>query len=134
MAVMDNRQDFILARASIVLIAQPIIAAITLVLWLGAGSVAHAGVPLPVVVETTGMPSLAAVVKRVAPSVVNIETQGRIAAEPDSKRRRVHKGIGPALAGRDEVHMFGSGVVFDARRGLIITNHHVIEHADDITV
>jgi hypothetical protein len=30
--------------------------------------------------------------------------------------------------------MVGSGVVFDARRGLIITNSHVINHADDIKV
>jgi len=133
---MDNRQDFIVcrSRASLVRIAQCISAAMTLGLVLGAGCAAHAGVPLPVVAETTGMPSLAAVVKRVAPSVVNIETRGRVVAEPDSKRRRAHKGNGPALAGRDEIHMFGSGVVFDARRGLIITNHHVIDRADDITV
>jgi S1-C subfamily serine protease len=55
---------------------------------LGAASAAHAGVPLPVVAETTGMPSLAAVVKRIAPSVVGIESRGRVAAEPDTKRRR----------------------------------------------
>jgi S1-C subfamily serine protease len=83
MAVMDNRRDLIVPRAGIVRIAQRISAAITLGLGLGAGSIAYAGVPLPVVAETTGMPSLAAVVKRVAPSVVNIETRGRIAAEPD---------------------------------------------------
>jgi S1-C subfamily serine protease len=81
---------------------------------------AYAGVPLPVVAETAGEPSLAAVVKRIAPAVVNIEIKGHIAAAG-------------ARPGR-EINMTGSGVVFDARRGLIITNSHVIDHADQITV
>jgi hypothetical protein len=68
------------------------------ILALGAGSVAHAGVPLPVVAETTGMLTLATVVKRIAPSVVTIEGRGRVAAEPGTKRRQAGKGI--ALAAR----------------------------------
>ena len=43
-------------------------------------------------------------------------------------------GKGIALAARDEIRTFGSGVEFDALRGLIITNSHIIDHADDITV
>jgi S1-C subfamily serine protease len=126
---MDNGSDFFRhALAS---------AAITLgMLSFGvvAVSVAHAGVPLPVVAETTGMPSLAAVVKRIAPSVVNIEGRGRVAAAPGTKGRQAGKGIGPALAAREEIRTFGSGVVFDARRGLVVTNSHVIDRADEITV
>jgi serine protease DegQ len=131
---MDDRPDFIVRRAlaSAVRTARHVSAAITLGLGLGAGSVAHAGVPLPVVAETTGMLTLATVVKRIAPSVVTIEGRGRVTAEPGTKRRQAGKGI--ALAARDEIHIFGSGVVFDARRGLIITNSHVIDHADEITV
>jgi S1-C subfamily serine protease len=128
---MDNRPDFI---ASAVRIALHVSAAITLSLGLGAGAVAHAGVPLPVVAETTGMPSLAAVVKRIAPSVVNIEGKGRVAAEPGTKRRQAGNGVGPVLRARDEIRTFGSGVVFDALRGFVITNSHVIDHADEITV
>ena len=121
---MDDRPDFIVrhALASAVRTARHVSAAITLgalSLGLGAGSVAHAGVPLPVVAETTGMLTLATVVKRIAPSVVTIEGRGRVTAEPGTKRRQGGKGI--ALAARDEIHIFGSGVVFDARRGLIIT-------------
>jgi serine protease Do/serine protease DegQ len=97
----------------------------------GAASIAHAGVPLPVIAETTGMPSLAAVVKRIAPSVVIIEGRGGTAA-PNTKRRQAGKGIGATA--RDEIRTFGSGVVFDALRGLIITNSHLIDHADEITV
>jgi serine protease DegQ len=131
---MVNRPDFIVrhSRPSIVRIARRISAAIALGLVLGAASAAHAGVPLPVVAETPGMPSLAAVVKRIAPSVVGIESRGRVAVEPDTKRRQARKGV--VLAAWHEIHMVGSGVVFDARRGLIITNSHVIDHADDIKV
>jgi hypothetical protein len=80
------------------------------------------------------MPSLAALVKRIAPSVVNIEGRGRVAAAPGTKHQRAGKGIDRLLAARNDVHTFGSGVVFDARRGLIITNSHIIDHADEITV
>jgi serine protease DegQ len=133
---MDNRFDFIVRRAlaSAVRTARHVSAAITLgglSLGLGAGSVAHAGVPLPVVAKTTGMPSLASVVRRIARSVVNIEGRGRLAAKPGTKQQ-AGKGVG--VAARDEIHTFGSGVVFDARRGLIITNSHLIDHVDEITV
>jgi S1-C subfamily serine protease len=133
---MDNRPDFIVhrSRASPVRTARRISAAIAFGFVLGAASATHAGVPLPVVAETTGMPSLAAVVKRIAPSVVGIESRGRVAAQPDTKRRQARKGVRPALAAWHEIHMVGSGVVFDARRGLIITNSHVIDRADDIRV
>jgi S1-C subfamily serine protease len=129
---MNNRSDFIVRRS--VRTARRISAAITLGLVLSAASAAHAGVPLPVVAETTGMPSLAAVVKRIAPSVVGIESRGRVATEADTKHRQARNGVRPVLAAWHEIHMVGSGVVFDARRGLIITNSRVIEHADDIKV
>jgi serine protease Do/serine protease DegQ len=132
---MDNQLDFIVCRAlaSVVRTTRYVSAAITLGLGLGAASVAHAGVPLPVIAETTGMPSLAAVVKRIAPSVATIEGRGRVAAEPNPRRRQAGKGIAPVL-GADEIRTFGSGVVFDARRGFIATNSHLIDHVDEITV
>jgi serine protease Do len=129
---MDNRPDFIASAVRIALHAAITLGALSL--GLGAGAVAHAGVPLPVVAETAGMPSLATVVKRIAPSVVNIEGKGRVAAEPGTKRPQAGKGVGPVLRARDEIRTFGSGVVFDALRGFIITNSHVIDHADEITV
>ena len=67
-------------------------------------------------------PSLAPVLKKITPAVVSIETRFR---PQDAKNRR-----------RDarEPGNVGSGVVFDAKRGLIITNNHVLDRADDITV
>ncbi len=68
-------------------------------------------------------PSLAPVLKKITPAVVSIETKFR--AQDARNRRR---------DARDPPGNVGSGVVFDAKRGLIITNNHVIDRADDITV
>jgi S1-C subfamily serine protease len=68
-------------------------------------------------------PSLAPVLKKITPAVVSIETKFR--AQDTKNRRR---------EARDVPGNVGSGVVFDAKRGLIITNNHVIDRADDITV
>jgi serine protease DegQ len=142
MAVMDRVPDFIVQRSPAGSIGQIVRrfvgrtgAAIALGGALVAASAAHAGVPLPVVAQTTGVPSLAAVVKRIAPSVVGIEITGRVAAQTGATRRPARNGTNPpAPPAAQEIHMAGSGVVFDARRGLIITNSHVIDHADVITV
>jgi hypothetical protein len=101
---MKERPDFMVRRAlaRALRTARRVGAAITLSLGLGAGFVAHAGVPPPVIAETTGMLTLATVVKRIAPSVVTIEGRGRVAAEPGTKRRQAGKGI--ALAAQDEFH------------------------------
>ena len=73
------------------------------------------------------MPTLAPILKKITPAVVKLETKGRAAAAgtagTNAKRRETR-----------EIHEVGSGVVYDASQGLIITNHHVIDHADEITV
>ncbi len=69
------------------------------------------------------MPTLAPILKKITPAVVKIEIRGRIAAGTNTRKRETR-----------EIHEVGSGVVYDAGQGLIITNHHVIDHADEITV
>jgi serine protease Do/serine protease DegQ len=71
--------------------------------------------------EDGATPTLAPILKKVTPAVVKIEIRGRAPASGANARRR-------------EIHEVGSGVVYDASQGLIITNHHVIDHADEITV
>jgi S1-C subfamily serine protease len=68
-------------------------------------------------------PSLAPMLKKITPAVVSIETKFR---PQDAKNRR--------RDARDPPGNVGSGVVLDATRGMIITNNHVIDRADDITV
>jgi serine protease DegQ len=92
-----------------------------------ATSDARAGVPLPVVAEVASVSSLATVVREIAPAVVAIEVS-RAATKPTSHNARASRRAG------EEGRRSGSGVVFDAERGLIITNSHVIHQADRVTV
>jgi S1-C subfamily serine protease len=69
------------------------------------------------------LPSLAPILKKITPAVVKVEMRGRAPAAGNQRRRETR-----------EIHEVGSGVVYDAGQGLIITNHHVINNADEITV
>ena len=80
--------------------------------------------------------TLAPMIERVSPAVVNISVSGHIAARnplaevdplfrrffdvPDSQER--------------EFQSAGSGVIIDAEAGYILTNYHVIENAEKITI
>jgi serine protease DegQ len=92
---------------------------IALSMW--SAAIVHASVPFPIVEQASGA-GLATLLKTIAPAVVSISTKSD---HPD-----------PAKKGRaDNEHQgTGSGVIVDAQAGLIVTNHHVIEHADEITV
>jgi serine protease DegQ len=78
---------------------------------------AHAGVPLSTMAQA-GVQTLAPVLKKISPAVISVATKGQIG---DGAKKR-------------DIRAAGSGVVFDAGQGLIITNNHVIEFADEITV
>jgi S1-C subfamily serine protease len=78
---------------------------------------AHASVPLPTVAQA-GVQTLAPVLKKITPAIISVAIKGQIA---DGTKKR-------------EIRATGSGVIFDASQGLIITNNHVIDHADEITV
>ena len=75
------------------------------------------------------VPSLAPMIERVSPAVVNISISGRITDDPLFRR------FLPEQPNRDrEVSSSGSGVIIDAEQGYILTNHHVVANADRITV
>jgi S1-C subfamily serine protease len=88
--------------------------------------------------QNNGEPTLVSVLKGILPAVIDIEARGRVvqAGNAPSKTRRK---VGlfsrvPTVAASREVYASGSGVVIDARAGLIVTNHHVIRSAQRITV
>ncbi len=91
---------------------------------------------LPIAVEGAPLPTLAPVLERVTPSVVNIYTQTRVRIRspllddpffrrffnvPDAPRERVSQSL-------------GSGVIVDAEQGYVLTNNHVIAGATEISV
>src|ERR1700680_5138227 len=102
---------------------------------------AHAGVAAPVA-DAAPMPSLAPMVKRVSPAVVNIATRGTIKEEPGQRNpllddpffRRFFDAPPDSKPRERQFQSAGSGVIVDAKNGYIITNHHVVENASEITI
>jgi Do/DeqQ family serine protease len=104
--------------------------------------ISSAPAPAPVTpAEDAPMPSLAPMIRRVAPAVVNVATRGSVtetsAANPllaDPAFNRFFD-VPQARGGHSpQFQSAGSGVILDARRGYILTNAHVIENASEITV
>jgi Do/DeqQ family serine protease len=98
-------------------------------------AVAHAA--LPQQIDGEPLPSLAPLVKRVAPAVVNIRVSQTVDAPSlygDEMFRRFF-GIPDDPRGQSrEIASAGSGVIVDAENGYILTNHHVVENADQIQI
>lgn len=97
-------------------------------------SATHAA--LPAAVDGEPLPSLAPVLERVTPSVVNVFTETRVQVRsplledpffrhffnvPERARERISRSL-------------GSGVIVDAERGYVLTNNHVIDGSTDISV
>ena len=91
---------------------------------------------LPPVVDGEPLPSLAPLVERVSPAVVNIRVNQIVARTSpfgDDAFRRFF-GIPEGQGSPREVASAGSGVIIDADRGFILTNHHVVQNADEIQI
>ncbi len=85
-----------------------------------------------------GEPSLAPMLKNVIPSVVNIAVKGTkdVNVGPLFNVPDEFRFMFPDL-GRKQSRQFqalGSGVIIDAKKGLIVTNHHVVDDANEIRV
>ena len=91
---------------------------------------------LPPAVDGQPLPTLAPMIDRVTPAVVNINTKTRVQVRdpffddpifrrffnvPNQPRERVQQSL-------------GSGVIVDAAKGYVLTNNHVTQGADDIAV
>lgn len=90
---------------------------------------------LPTEVNGQAMPSLATMLEKITPSVVNIATEGRqpvndsLLNDPFFKRF-----FGDTPLGERQINGTGSGVIIHAQHGHILTNSHVIESADAIHI
>lgn len=95
---------------------------------------AQAAIPVPV--DAKGTLSLAPMLAKVTPAVVNISVLSRDPAENNPMLRdpffRRFFDI-PEEAAKPQ-QSAGSGVIIDAARGLVITNNHVIKDAQEIVV
>jgi len=85
------------------------------------------------------MPTLAPLVRRVAPAVVNISIEGHraVASNPmlsDPFFRQFFGTPDNAPQTEQRFEAAGSGVIIDAAKGYVLTNAHVVDQADQITV
>ncbi|CAL7960360.1 Periplasmic serine endoprotease DegP [Gammaproteobacteria bacterium] len=90
----------------------------------------YAGRPITGIAETS--PSLAPMLQKIMPTIVNVSVRGEVPADslsPQDKRRR-HNGS----KNNSRFEDLGSGVIIDAQHGYIVTNAHVIKDAQSITV
>jgi len=109
----------------------------TLMLLLGPMQSNGAGLPLALDGQT--LPSLAPMLEDVLPSVVNISTEGRVSAsgspfQSDPFFERFFNMIPDSQPRQRRTQSLGSGVIIDSESGYVVTNHHVIENADQIRV
>jgi serine protease DegQ len=105
--------------------------------WAYAQPEAEAGVPLGITSDADSVPSLAPLLKKVTPGVVSIAVKGHIGEEqnPLLKDPEIRRSLNlPKGTKSVEFSGAGSGVVFDAKSGLIVTNNHILEYAEEITV
>jgi serine protease Do/serine protease DegQ len=83
------------------------------------------------------LPSLAPLVERVSPAVVNIRVSQTVTTggyHGDEAFRRFFGLPDMPGGGEREVASAGSGVIVDADNGYILTNHHVVDQADQIQI
>ena len=84
-----------------------------------------------------GVLTMAPLLERVTPAVVSIDIRGTAKAPESSSRNEelLERFFGGRIPNEPrEKRGLGSGVIVDASKGLIITNAHVIDGADEITV
>ncbi|MBS0581533.1 MAG: DegQ family serine endoprotease [Proteobacteria bacterium] len=91
---------------------------------------------LPVAVDGQALPSLAPMLERVVPAVVNINSKTHVRVNnPFMSDPFFRQFFGMQNMPRERVEQsLGSGVIIDAAKGYVLTNNHVIDGADDISV
>jgi Do/DeqQ family serine protease len=95
---------------------------------------------VPARIGNQDFPSLAPLVKQVEPAVVSIATKGTVTAptnplmEDPFFRRFFGFPDQQQQQRRRQVQSAGSGVIVDSAKGYILTNHHVVENAEEIEV
>jgi len=97
-----------------------------------------AGGALPAMISDQPLPSLAPLVSAASPAVVSIATRGTVEAPrnplADDPFFQRFFGAPQQQQRQRQVRSAGSGVIIDAENGYILTNHHVIENADEIEI
>ncbi|MFT3930031.1 MAG: DegQ family serine endoprotease [Spongiibacteraceae bacterium] len=99
---------------------------------------ASAGMPPPSDSEGRPVSTIAPLLKQVSPAVVNISTVGTQTVQNpllnDPFFRHFFQLPPGAESQKRKTQSAGSGVIIDAVNGTVLTNHHVVDGANEITV
>jgi len=105
--------------------------------WLSAAmAVAAPAAPaaLPTAVDGQSLPSLAPMLETIQGAVVNLSTTTRLPPRQNPMFRDPFFRRYFGLPQRRRASSLGSGVIVDAAKGYVVTNHHLIDKADEISV
>jgi Do/DeqQ family serine protease len=111
-----------------------LIKSVLLCVWLMLTFEAQAA--LPVSLNGQALPSLAPMLEKATPAVVNISTKGKTQVSASLFSDPLFQRFFniPGIQREQETSSLGSGVIVDASNGYILTNNHVIEDAIEISV
>ena len=107
-----------------------------MLLWLILASAQSFAGGLPVSIDGEPLPSLAPMLEQTTPAVVNISTRGTVNTPNPLFEDPFFRHFFdlPQRSQQRQTQSLGSGVIVDADQGLVVTNHHVIEQADEVLV
>ena len=100
----------------------------------GAPALVPAVGSLPVAVNGQVLPSLAPMLQKVMPAVVSVNTKQVVRVRNPFADDPFFRRMFPNIPQERINESLGSGVIIDAGNGYVLTNHHVIENADDVSV
>ncbi len=98
------------------------------------GAMLPATAALPASVAGQPVPSLAPMLERVMPAVVSVNTKQVVRVRNPFFDDPFFRRLFPQVPQERINESLGSGVIIDAAKGYVLTNHHVIENADDVQV
>ena len=89
---------------------------------------------LPSAVAGQAVPSLAPMLEQAMPAVVSVNTKQVVRVRNPYFDDPFFRRLFPQVPQERINESLGSGVIIDAARGYVLTNHHVVENADDVQV
>lgn len=115
----------------------PLFSALALSIGMSLAATPAAMATLPAQIQGQTMPSLAPMLEKVLPAVVSVHVEGTDSGQqaqdiPEPLKRFFGQAPGPSQP--QPFEGLGSGVIIDAAKGYILTNNHVVNGADKISV
>ncbi|AHG19755.1 serine endoprotease DegQ [Chania multitudinisentens RB-25] len=115
-----------------------ILSALAMSISLTLTSVPTANAVMPVAVEGQPLPSLAPMLEKVLPAVVSVRVEGTQIQQRQQLPEEFKFFFGPNMPSQQPnsrpFEGLGSGVIIDVEKGYILTNNHVINNADKISI